>query len=42
VTRRASSAAVSAAAGAPARFDGAGVFTAVVIGNVVVAGPGDR
>jgi hypothetical protein len=42
VIRRASSAAVHAAAGAPARFDGAGVFTGVGIGNVVVAGPGDR
>jgi hypothetical protein len=39
---RASSAVPSAAAAGPARFDAAGVFTGVVIGNVVVAGPGDR
>jgi hypothetical protein len=41
-TRAASGAAGSAAAEVPARFDASGVFTGVVIGNVVVAGPGDR
>jgi hypothetical protein len=42
VIRRASRAIPLGAAVAPARFDAAGVFTGVVIGNVVVAGPGDR
>jgi hypothetical protein len=42
VIRRASSATASAAVGAPARFDVVGVFTGDVIGNVVVAGPGER
>jgi hypothetical protein len=42
VTRRASSATMNAGAGARARFDVAGVFTGVVIGNVVVAGPGEQ
>jgi hypothetical protein len=42
VTRRGSSATARGAAKARARFDAADVFSGVVIGNVVVAGPGDR